>query len=249
MRLYIIRHGQSTNNALADQRDRVSDPPLTELGQRQAQILARHLAAGTELEPPGSRGGGHPQAGYDISRLYCSPTWRALQTTEPIRQALGLAPEVWTDLHERGGIFLDHGDGRGRIGYPGKTRGEIQAAFPHFALPEDITEDGWWNREYEGWPACHERAIKVAEELRKWATADEPIATVSHVDFIDALLKALFKQLPDSRLFYYHYNTAISRIDFRGDDCLDIRYLNRVSHLPLELISGNPRRPFACPSL
>jgi hypothetical protein len=54
---------------------------------------------------------------------------------------------------------------------------------------------------------------------------------------MDALLKALFRQFPDRHLFYYHYNTAVSRIDLRSDGNLGVRYLNRVSHLPLELIS------------
>lgn len=237
MELIIIRHAQSTNNALADERRRVSDPPLTELGERQADILARHLATGRELEPSASVANTYKQRGYGVTRLYCSPMWRALQTAYYIGQALELTPEVWIDLHEKGGIFLDHEDGHGPVGYPGKTRAKIQAAFPSYVLPEGITEHGWWNREFEDWPACHERAIKVAEELRMLPASDERIALVSHGGFMDALLKALFKQLPDRHLFYYHYNTAISRIDFHSDGNLGVRYLNRLSHLPLELIS------------
>jgi broad specificity phosphatase PhoE len=117
-------------------------------------------------------------------------------------------------------------------------------------LGEGITERGWWNRAYEDWPECHERAARVTGTLRHWADGNEVrIAVVSHVDFVDALLKSLFKQLPaDRSLYYYHYNAAISRIDFHSNGCLDIRYLNQVGHLPPTLISGNPRRPFACPT-
>jgi broad specificity phosphatase PhoE len=167
--------------------------------------------------------------------------WRALQTAAPLKRALGLAPQVWSDIHEQGGIFLDHGDGRGPIGYPGKTRREIQSAFPDYVLPADITAKGWWNRDYEGWTTCHQRAVKVAQELHRWAESDEHrdeiIAIVSHGGFIDALLKALFNQLSEGQLFYYHYNTAISCIDFRPDGRLDVRYLNRLDHLPPELIT------------
>ena len=51
MELYIIRHAQSSNNALADERERVCDPHLTELGRQQAELLAAHLAAGPDLHP------------------------------------------------------------------------------------------------------------------------------------------------------------------------------------------------------
>ncbi len=237
MQLYLIRHAQSTNNALADERYRVSDPPLTQLGERQSEILARHLTDGRELEPSTSTGNNHHQPGYGITRLYCSPMWRALQTAYFIGQALGLATEVWIDLHEKGGIYLDHEDGRGPVGYPGRTRREMRAAFPDYVLPEGITEHGWWNRAYEDWPACHERAIQVAGELHRWPPSDERIVLVSHGGFMDALLKALFKQSPDRHLFYYHYNTAVSRVDLQSDGNLGVQYLNRVSHLPLELIS------------
>jgi broad specificity phosphatase PhoE len=236
MQLYLIRHAQSTNNALADERNRVSDPPLTQLGERQSEILARHLAEERELEPSTSATNNHTQRGYGITRLYCSPMWRALQTAYFMGQALELTPEVWVDLHEKGGIYLDHEDGRGPVGYPGKTRQEIRAAFPNYVLPEGITEYGWWNREYEDWPACHERASRVADELRQWPPSDERIVLVSHGGFMDALLKALFKQLPDRHIFYYHYNAAVSHIDLQSDGNVGVHYLNRVSHLPLELI-------------
>ena len=49
MHLYIIRHAQSANNELyattGGSKGRQADPPLTELGHRQAQVLARALAA------------------------------------------------------------------------------------------------------------------------------------------------------------------------------------------------------------
>ncbi len=246
MELYIIRHAQSINNALTDQRDRMSDPPLTELGRRQANIVAQHLAKGInpELSVGTSAEDTHVRRrhGYGIDRLYCSAMWRALQTAQPIGEALGLASEVWIDIHEQGGIYLDHGEAGGLVGYPGKTRSDILAEFPNYVLPEEITEAGWWNKEHEDWPSCHGRAIRVAGQLRRIAREvddDERIAMVSHGGFIDALLKALLHQLPDRRIFYHHYNTAITRIDFRRDGRLDLRYLNRIPHLSqsLELIS------------
>jgi 2,3-bisphosphoglycerate-dependent phosphoglycerate mutase len=233
MELIIIRHAQSTNNTLADPRDRDRDAPLTELGTRQAQIVAQHLATGTSRVPWKS-----DQRGYGITRLYCSPMWRSLQTTQFIGQALGLAPEVWVDVHEHGGIYLDQGEEEGLVGYPGKTRQEILAEFPHYVLPEGITEQGWWNQGYEDVTALRERAIRVAEELRKRAIEEEErIAVVSHAGFINALLKALLNQWPIYHFWYHHYNAAISRIDFHSDDHLEVQFLNRVDHLPPEMVS------------
>ena len=40
MELFIIRHGQSVNNALEDQTKRKKDPALTSTGEQQAQELA-----------------------------------------------------------------------------------------------------------------------------------------------------------------------------------------------------------------
>ncbi|GAB4542035.1 MAG: histidine phosphatase family protein [Anaerolineae bacterium] len=241
MQLYIIRHAQSTNNALGDPRDRDRDPMLTEIGERQADILAHHLGNGIELVPPSSTTHAGQGQAYQFTHLYCSPMWRSLQTAAPLGRALGLTPEVWVDIHEQGGIYLDHGDGRGLVGYSGTTRQEIQARFPQFVLPEDITEQGWWNKGYEDWPACHQRAVRVAEKLRQRArcapNGHERVAIVSHGGFIDALLKALFNQSEDRAVFYYHYNTAISRIDFHQDGYLAVRYLNRVDHLPPGLVT------------
>ncbi|HIC88955.1 MAG TPA: histidine phosphatase family protein [Anaerolineae bacterium] len=233
MELYLIRHGQSTNNARAAQNDRLCDPPLTDLGRVQAEKLAQHLARGMGLEATG----GHHEGDYGITRLYCSPMWRALQTALPVGQALGLAPEVWIEIHEHGGVYLDHGKTGGVVGHPGKTRQEILAEFPDYVLPEAITDRGWWTNGYEELSACYARAVKVADELHKWATSDERIALISHGTFMDALLKALFDQLPGRHFSYSHNNTGITRVDFRSDGRLVIRYVNRVSHLPPDLIS------------
>jgi broad specificity phosphatase PhoE len=243
MRLYIIRHGESTNNALANPRDRVCDPDLTDLGRRQAELVAEHLATG--IDPEYYEGASEEDTaadsrqGYQLTRLYCSAMYRALLTARPIGRTLGLKPEVWLDIHEHGGIYLDHGGQHGIRGYPGKTRSEILEEFPDYVLPDVVTELGWWNpgQGMEDWPTCHGRAIKVANTLREWAASHERIAIVSHGGFADALIKALTRQLPNSYLFFHHYNTAITRIDFRTDGTLDFRYINRFDHLPAELIS------------
>ena len=64
--------------------------------------------------------------------------------TETEQSELDLAPEIWVDIHENGGIYLDHGDERGKVGYPGQTRAEIAARFPTIIAPKEVGENGWW---------------------------------------------------------------------------------------------------------
>lgn len=237
MILYIIRHAQSANNALDDASDRVCDPELTELGHRQAGRLARYLASGAAPEfawgGPASANGG----GCGITRLFVSPMHRALQTARPVVRALGLTPEVWVDLHEHGGIWLDHGPATGYVGYPGLTRAEMGAALPGCVLPSEVTERGWWAGAREDRPACEARAARVAAALRQLAASEACIALVSHGDFIDALLRALLQPAPGRGCYFLQLNTAISCLSLSPEGQLEIGYLNRTDHLPAEMVT------------
>ena len=241
MDLFIIRHGQSANNALANIRDREVDPPLTELGERQAQNLADHLAGGeTHDLIPGltvNNSRFRLRRGFGIEKLFASPVYRSLQTVRPVAQALGLAPHIWVDIHEEGGMYLDHGGDEGLVGYPGRTKSEILAEFPDYQLPPGVTETGWWNQGHEELPALATRAARVADQLREMAAGEERVAMITHGFFMDVLLKALFGQLPAENIYYRHHNTAITRIRMKVGERTDILNLNRVDHLDPELVS------------
>ena len=223
MDLFLIRHGESYNNALEDGSRRVSDPPLTGLGEEQARRVASHLAGGGHLDP--AERDGRPA----FDSLYCSAMRRALQTAQPIAAALGIAPEVWVDTHEVGGIWLA---GQGDL--HGMTRSEIERGFPGVGLPDGIGEEGWWPGGQETKPAGRGRAIAVAEELRERARlgAERPerLAIVTHGDFMSGLVKALTDQLPSQGLQYNHQNTGVTRFRLGPDGCA-VRYLNRCEHL------------------
>lgn len=218
MEVYLIRHAQSTNQVLDDWDDIIFDPHLTDLGHQQAARLAEYFGVGEERMRFVDSG---------IDRLTCSPMWRALQTTRPLAEALDLTPEVWVDVHEQV-VEVDH--------YSGGTRDEILSAFPGYRLPDAIGDRGWWNQGGESRSSCMERAIRVAGELWEQAEADEALAIVSHAGFIDSLLKALLDHLPSHDCWYHHSNTAVSRVALIGKR-IEIRYLNRVAHLPPELVS------------
>ena len=136
MRLYIIRHGHVTyrrgiplDSVPPAERSYLPDPALTDLGRKQAALLGEHMqrraAPGGQAEPlPNDR------SGFAITRLFCSPMRRALQTAQPIATALGLRPQIWLDLHEVSGIKHDEGDGRGARNFPGLARAEVEQNFP-----------------------------------------------------------------------------------------------------------------------
>lgn len=241
MDLYIIRHAQSYNNALPDERERVCDPDLTDLGRRQAELLARHLATGRDLHPQPTRpwnttfsADGH---GYGIRRLFTSAMRRALQTARPIGRALGLRPEIWLDIHEHGGIWLDHGPAIGILGHGGITRAELQAAFPDYLVPDEITEEGWWRGGQESLAAAAERAARVAATLRSWAPAEDKIALITHGAFATLLLRALLGEPTVWPVYYHLDNASISLIRLRAQGEISVRYLNRLDHLPPDMIT------------
>ena len=174
MELFLIRHGQSTNNALTDWTQRVDDPLLTTSGEQQAERTALHLASGLHLHPT-ERGTAKPV----LDRLYCSPMIRAMQTADAIARAVGVAPQVWVDIHEVGGIYLDHGERK--VGYPGRTRSELAQRFPGCILAPELTEQGWWNRDFEEMHAGHGRAAGVAQLLRQRAADGARVGLVMEI--------------------------------------------------------------------
>jgi broad specificity phosphatase PhoE len=243
MELFIIRHGQSTNNVsmIYDARDREADPPLTELGQKQAAKVADYLAKAQNFDHWVDRRAEDRETmeGFGITRLYVSPMLRTLQTSFPISKALGMPAEVWPDLHEHGGLHIDWGDERGVQGFPGLGRAAILEQFPGYVLPETITDEGWYDfsRGVEDVGGSMARAIRVAGVLRSQANSKQRIALVIHGAFADALVKALMNMLPNHNIYFKMYNTGITCFEFRSDGRFLPLYMNRVAHLLPEEIS------------
>ena len=233
--LYLIRHGQSVNNALAGQSLRTADPGLTQMGQTQARSVGLHLRR--DADRTDVRDARVGEGGYRIGRLYCSPMRRALQTALPIGEAIGLSPQVWVDTHEAGGVWLDRQDGHGRVGHGGLTRTEMEMQFPGFGIPDGVTDAGWWNGSFEPREELVARAARVADEIRDMLPhATERMAMVSHGTFLNLLVQHLVfgGHVPGCR--FSSHNASISRLDFEGDRLM-VRYLNRVDHLTDDLVT------------
>lgn len=246
MNLYIIRHAESANNRLAQNTDHATflatrnvDPPITATGCEQARLLAGHLAQSTLVEYNRAKDGRPPQRGYGLTRLVCSPMLRTLQTAAPVAEALGLTPEIWLDVFEQGGMFEGNPHtGEGLRCYPGAGRSAVAQQFPAYLLPDEWSDAGWWAGTYEHMADCQERAEQVAGKFFALAkeTPDARIGMITHGTFSDQLLKKLFLLAGDRPMYFSHYNTGITRIEF-AEDYTVLRYTNRIAHLPDELIT------------
>ena len=83
VRLYLIRHGQSASNqARVEGRLGEFDPPLTAIGEMQAERVGERMAA------------------YGVDAIYASPLQRAYNTALPISKRTGIEVRVIDDLQE-----------------------------------------------------------------------------------------------------------------------------------------------------
>lgn len=216
----------------------MEDPELTELGVRQAARVAAHLAETREIEPV-QKWDPHNARGFFISHVYVSPMTRAAHTGDLIGKALGIQPVLWDEIHECGGIYLEDEEGVPQ-GKPGQNRAFFEARFPSFQLPSHLGDGGWWRaRPHEDRPACQRRADRVWQTLiaRHGHTRDR-VALVSHGDFFVRLMIAALGLPAERNTWLSMGNTAIARLDYmEHDDEISLVYINRLAHLPREMIS------------
>lgn len=218
MRLLLIRHGQSANNAGPDHQ-RVNDPGLTEIGEKQAQLAAELLSQ------------------TNIDHLYCSPFLRALETTRPIADRMRLRVQVHPHIFEQGGCYDGH-EGTQKTGAAGLGRSAIERDYPGWEIHPEIPETGWWGyRPYESAQECAARAARVAN----WITHElTPIAgshaMVIHADFKALLIPAILAL--SSRQHHWTEplrNTGITELQW--NDGWQLVSFNQVQHLSEDLVT------------
>jgi 2,3-bisphosphoglycerate-dependent phosphoglycerate mutase len=247
MHLYFIRHAQSTNNALyaetGSTAGRASDPPLTALGERQAQYLAAHLARRNGAAA--SRWDRHNHHGYQFTCVYTSLMRRAVHTGTILTEALEVPLQAWPEIHERGGIFEEDPETGESRGLRGQGRGFYQRHYPRLALPASLTDAGWWGRDRETTEEMAHRAAAVfAGLMERHGDSDDRVAFISHGGFYQAFLTAVLGCSPQTerlpfaatRLWFTLNNTGITRIDFDRDR-ISLVYHNRLHHLPADKIT------------
>ena len=213
MELYLIRHGQSQNNARPE-RLREEDPALTEIGRRQADHLAEwihHLR---------------------LTRIITSPFLRTLETTAHLCRRLDLTPEVRVDLHELGGCVA--GPRLGALkGRPGMTRSQIEDQYPGIRVEAGIDEGGWWKgRPYETDRLARRRAARLLGRAQdEFGQSDERVACITHAD----IAVVFIEQFHDEPL-ECPWHTSVSRISILPEETRLADY-NLVAHLPAGLMT------------
>ena len=245
-KLYLIRHAQSANNEIWDGSDHMAgrkpDPEITEIGHRQAHTLAEHLSH------PQSEPRQHPfiapkEFHFGLTHVYCSLMTRSILTAEYIASACDLELQALPDVFEKYGIYDVDDDGNLQ-GLPGPGRDYFEKRFPGLKLPEEINNEGWWNRPVEDELAFITRMQKVVSDTRqRLSQSDESIALVAHGDFIDQFVNELMGVVRHQPNYDNHWvanwafhNTSISRIDFVNGSH-NVVYMNRIDHLPNELVT------------
>lgn len=240
MRLYYIRHAQSTNNALIDRtgsnEGRSHDPPLTDIGHKQAAIVAAYLANGPRrATPPGDDV--KDLLGFGITHLYCSLMDRAIATARHIARELHLPLFGNRDLFEAGGLFLDDPVTGERVGRAGRSASDLRATYPELIVPDEVGEEGWWNRPFEALEERAPRAKRVwTALLAHHAGSNDRVCLVSHGDFFNWLSAEILGCDCPTSLWLDMNNAAITRFDL-DSAFVRLRYLNRTDHLPSELIT------------
>eukprot|EP01123_Difflugia_compressa_P009320 TRINITY_DN3055_c0_g1_i4.p1 TRINITY_DN3055_c0_g1~~TRINITY_DN3055_c0_g1_i4.p1 ORF type:complete len:269 (+),score=50.86 TRINITY_DN3055_c0_g1_i4:784-1590(+) len=227
MEFYFVRHGQSTNNLLYEllvshsrtqyyEHARTSDPPLTEQGLTQAKDLAKLLRPSPK------------------SKVLTSPMYRALQTAQPITQALEVPMEVWVDLHEHGGMY--EVDGKDTfVGVGGMTKEQILQKFPNTHLPEPFKSPcgGWYvSPTAESTNHALSRADTIVQRLIDFARSPlnkdiKYVWIITHGTFLSMILPKLLK-MGSSNIVIHHNNVGVSGLVIRPDGSLSVKFLNRI---------------------
>ena len=196
MRFYIIRHAQSADNQFVVKNahkgvrsndlnqswlNRQADPELSGIGRRQVEVLRTFIMQKRE-DISGKAAYPNPYHDYfDFTHIYSSLMVRSMDTAGAVGDALNLTPAIWEDLHETGGFWEPDLETERPVGGRGKGRTYFQKRYPNFALPDQLGEDGWWNRPLETAAECKERARRFFSDLmERHGNTEDRVAVVSH---------------------------------------------------------------------
>ena len=202
--LYLIRHGRSdfgSREMSTMPRGDQWDPPLSEEGRRQSELLAIRLRV-MELQP---------------SAVYCSPLRRARETVAPYAEAAGLEVTYDEELIEA------------HIGgWEGLPFEEIVSSDTELVRLV-VNQQPIWHRSPGGetMPEFRVRVVTAIEGI----LGNHPegdVVIVAHGGVINAYCGEVVG-LPNE-MFFLPENTSINSIVLEGERRI-VRFLNDVAHL------------------
>ena len=241
LELYFIRHGQSDNNVIAIENDaeylsqRFIDPELTPIGEEQAQVVGETLAQ------PFTQGvyNPHNRFGFGLTHLYCSLMIRAVSTGTAISEKTNVPLVAWPELHETGGLFdvkMVYGEPF-LTGKSGPSRSYFESRFPNLILPDELTEDGWYNRDKETREHYFKRGQAIVDRiLAEHGGTNHRIGFVMHAGIFAYIFTAFF-QVKAENYWVSSHNCSINRIDVLPEGRVQLRYSNKVDYFPDHLIT------------
>lgn len=205
MYLYIVRHGQSVNNAGGN----MDDPVLTELGHEQARRAGAFLAREEVCD----------QFALPVPTVViASPMRRAMQTARHVADGVGVENVyVRHDTHECTGPE----DGR-------LLRATIKDEFPKTIIDDDMPEGAWWPAVTEDHQhhVIEARARRVLSWLRKTYGGTDAVVTLVNHGAFGAYVTGMLLGNPFPRLGQHTlHNCAVSLFDM--DERIDIGQVTR----------------------
>ncbi len=220
LELYLVRHGESMGNAgLADALcDELKyDPPLSEKGERQADLLGRYFAD------------------LPLDALFASGMRRALQTAEAV---CFYQPENGAKTVQVHKIFTECNTGEDTTA---RTIKEINLDFPQaVSAPETDANEGimFYGRD-DSDAVLLERGKQAIDYLRSLFHNGERVMVAAHAAFNTFMLYAALGLSHEQKFDPSFYNTGITKIIFfkqgtaRFADVY-LEYMNSVPHLIAE---------------
>jgi broad specificity phosphatase PhoE len=190
--VFLARHGQTEWNRLGRRQGQL-DSPLTALGERQADSLARTVAG-----LPG------------IDGVFSSPLGRAAMTAARCAQVLGLAVTVVQELAE-----VHHG------AMAGLTASEIEARFPGAMNRRQQDKYQWRFPGGESYADASRRAAGALAQIAGYRSRRPLI--VSHEMIGRMLIRHLLAASPATALSWSHPHDVLYQIDPRQQACTAIR--------------------------
>jgi len=202
--LYLIRHGRSdfdSSEMSATPRGDQFDPPLSDEGRRQSELLAARLRV-MELDPVA---------------VYCSPLRRTRETVAPYADAAGIDVVFDEELIEA------------HIGgWEGRPFEEIVASDPDL-VHRIRNQQAIWSRAPGGESERDFRArIVTALDSILTSHPDGDVVVVAHGGVINAYCGHVMG-LP-SAMFFLPENTSINSVVVDGEG-RTVRFLNDIAHL------------------